>query len=494
MEHKFKQLKESLTPAQFNDIDYLEKHAQSIENNEPWLAKRIRQRITNLNIEKQFDDIQKNLSAEEWNNIEMLEKVKTKYTIEPLILKKFNNRIEILSKLTKAPLAQQTASEIGLKNHNLAKVDKTKSEKKLLVYLKQHTFIALVLIPTLLFTVYQTLIATDRFESQAKVLIQQPDASSTLDASMAILSGLGVSSNGNADPEILKTYINSIDIANYLDKKLNLKAHYQNSKVDIFSRLTNDDQEAYIDFYQKHITVVIDSASGIITISAQGFDSLFANQLVQEIVKQAEWYINSIGHQLAKSQLAFITQEYDNIELKLQKAQTKLLNFQQKYNLLDPTSEGAALQQIAYGLENQITAKETELKNLEHIMSSSSSRILSLKHELSSLKKQLFNERQKMAEGVNNLRSIGDILAEFTDLKVRMELALQAYTASQVSLEKSRIEAYRQLKYLITVDAATTPEENKYPERPYNISLFFVLFSMAYGIGKIIISTIKELG
>ena len=84
-------------------------------------------------------------------------------------------------------------------------------------------------------------------------------------------------------------------------------------------------------------------------------------------------------------------------------------------------------------------------------------------------------------------------MARFTDYKVKMELALQAYTSSQISLEKSRIEAYRQIKYLIVVERATLSEEYKYPEIIYNITLFFILLSMAFFIAKIIFVTIKEL-
>lgn len=499
MADDFKQFRESLSTEQFNDVEYLEQCAKEVELDNSHLAQRIRVRINNITVERTLNEIKKSLGGQAWNDVNALKQIIHEHQASPLVFEKISERITMLEKLLPAepllptPPSKTTEKALPKTESPQSSGHTEEASTSWWKRVKQYPFVTLVLVPTLIFIFYLTVIASERYESQAKVLVQQPDASSTLDASMAILSGLGVNSNGNADPEILKTYINSIDMANFLDKKLNLKAHYQNDNVDIFSRLKDDDQEAFIDFYQKHINIMVDSASGIITISAQGFTPQFANELVQAIVKQAEWYINSIGHQLAKSQLAFITEEYDNIELRLQKAQTRLLNFQQKYNLLDPTSEGAALQQIAYGLEGQITAKETELKNLEHIMNSSSSRILSLKHELASLKQQLANERQKLAQGIDDDRSIGDILAEFTDLKVQMELALQAYTASQISLEKSRIEAYRQLKYLITVEAATTPEENRYPDQPYNISLFFILLSMLYGIGKIVISTIKEL-
>jgi capsular polysaccharide transport system permease protein len=74
-----------------------------------------------------------------------------------------------------------------------------------------------------------------------------------------------------------------------------------------------------------------------------------------------------------------------------------------------------------------------------------------------------------------------------------MELALKAYTSSQVSLEKSRIEAYRQLKYLVTIESPTKPQEAKYPEIIYNISLFLAINLMIFGIGRIVIATVSEL-
>ena len=74
-----------------------------------------------------------------------------------------------------------------------------------------------------------------------------------------------------------------------------------------------------------------------------------------------------------------------------------------------------------------------------------------------------------------------------------MELALQADTFSHVSLEKSRIEAYRQLKYLVTVESPTQPRESEYTEVFYNISLFLVISLMLFGTGRIVIATVTEL-
>jgi capsular polysaccharide transport system permease protein len=196
---------------------------------------------------------------------------------------------------------------------------------------------------------------------------------------------------------------------------------------------------------------------------------------------------------LAEAQLVFINGEHQLVENKLSEAQTNLLLFQQQYNLLDPTAEGMAMQQITYGLEGQIAAKEAELKTLSSIMSKASPQVLRANTELQALKEQLLVERSKLATDGTESVGVGEIMAQFTDLKIKMELALQAYTASQVSLDKSRIEAYKQMKFLIVVESATLPEDNRYPDTIYNITLFFILVSMVYAIGRIIILTIKEL-
>ncbi len=486
---KFNKFRESVTPQQFNDIHFLTQKAEELRKNDPMFAQRILVRVENLKKrEEKFNQCKQQWSEQQWNDIGFLQQqINQTDPNDAHFITKLQERINVLEALK---LPEEVLKMDEAVNGSATQVSIWNRVKSNLRY----PFVVLVVIPTILFSIYQVFIASERFESQAKVMVQQPDASTTLDASMAILSGLGVGTSSGSDPEILKTYIYSMDMLNYLEEIIHLKEHYNSEKIDIFSRLFDEDKESFLKYYQDHIDVEIDSKSGILSIYAQGFNPEFASKLVQTIVKRSEWYINSIGHQLAKAQLDFVKKEHANIEHRLKVAQGDLLKYQQKYNLLDPTADGAAIQQIAYTLEGQITAKEAELKTARHIMSETAPRVISLKQEIAGLRMQLKNERAKLVtkDETGNM-SVGDILAKFADLKVDNELALQAYTASQVSLEKSRIETYRQLKYLIVVENPTISDKNKYPDVPYNITLFFMVFAMGYGVGRIIYLTIQEL-
>ncbi|MEJ6123830.1 lipopolysaccharide biosynthesis protein [Vibrio sp. 2-Bac 85] len=453
LEKRFNEFKDSIKPIEFNSIEFLKNKAESLKASDPELSARILIRVKNLQKRPMQVSNNKGTTSDSPNSPS-------------------NSNI---------PVTKKGKQQIPVK--------KTISSKLLTL----SPFMVFVIIPVLIFSAYQLLWATDRYESQAKVIVQQPDSASTLDSGMALLTGLG-GSGGGSDPELVKAYIYSNDMIDYLNNKIALREHYSQSFVDYFSRIHESDSRETLDqYYQEHIEVLIDDKSGVITISAQAFDSEYAQLLANTVVERAEWFINSIGHQLANAQLDFMQGEHKRIEQRLADAQKDLLTYQQKYNLLDPTAEGTAKQQITYTLEGKIAVKQTEIKTLKAIMSANSPQVKGLQNELKALNAQLEIERDKLSQSGLDETPISELLSKFTDYKIKMDLALQAYTSSQISLEKSRIEAYRQLKYLIVVEKATLSEDSKYPDVIYNISLFLLLLSLVFGIGKIIISTIKEL-
>ena len=469
IEQRFTELGLKTDKAIWDNGEKLINLAKEVEQNDVYLARRITQRARNL--EPNSDQINNELAR---------------------LTKKINE---------KAKQTQTSSSTEQSNKPSIAQAAIEKLNNKQGLHLLTKPWFLLLVMPFILFALYQLVLAAPRYESRAQLIIQQPDGMATMDPSMALLTGLGVSGSSTADTEIAKAYIHSEDMLNYLQTHNNLKEHYQNGG-DIFSRLSsNASIEDLLQYYVDHTEVEIDEASGVIKILAQGFTPKFANTLTQTIVNRAEWYINSIGHQLADAQLKFIRLEHAKVEQRLRDAQKRTLAFQQKNNLLDPEAEGLALQQITYGLEGQIAIKSAQLKGLRSTMTEKAPQVVMLASELNALKTQLELERDRLSTQQsksssnikNNGTSVSEVLAQFSDLKIELELALKGYTSSEVSLDKARIEAYRQLKYLVVVETATLPQDNKYPNSLYNILLFAVLQLMLFGIGKIILATAKEL-
>ncbi|WP_198591675.1 Wzz/FepE/Etk N-terminal domain-containing protein [Vibrio sp. 10N.286.49.B3] len=359
-------------------------------------------------------------------------------------------------------------------------------------YIKKKIFLLIIVVPLVIFSIYQLLLASPRYESKVQLTIQQPDGMSTMDPSMALLSGLGVANNSQ-DIQLVQSYIHSSDMLNYLEDNLSIKEHYTDNQYDIFSRLSKDSSyEDFYQYYQQLLTIEIDEKSSTISVYAQAFEPILSYEIVNAISERSEWFINNIGHQLAEAQLTFIKKEHQEVEVRLQSAQKSINDFQNKHNLLDPETESMALSQISYSIEGEIAKKNTELTALQALMADSAPQVLAVKNELNSLKSQLIKEKSRLTDSQSS-ESINNVLSEFANLKIDLELAIRSFTSSTVSMEKSRIEAYRQLKFLIVVDQAKVPEKNKYPEVFYNISLLALLLIIFSGTMKIVFATINEL-
>jgi capsular polysaccharide transport system permease protein len=294
-------------------------------------------------------------------------------------------------------ILSDTISPVGSKNMN-------QSNKRLnnpFSKIANNGLLVFVVIPVLVFALYLLIIATPRYESQAQLIIKQSDGGfATIDPSLALLNGFG-STQSNSDTELVKAYILSNDMIEYLEQEIQYSKHFQEFSWDPFSKQSdNATKEDRVDYFNQHVVVEIDPNSSIISVKAQAFEPGFANLVTNTIVEQAENFINQIGHDLAKAQLSFVQNEHELTQAKLQNAQRRLLAFQRQYNLLDPEAEGAALQQITFELESRIATKTAELNALKSSMSQSAPLVVKAQDELDSLERQLRAERERLTRAV----------------------------------------------------------------------------------------------
>lgn len=357
---------------------------------------------------------------------------------------------------------------------------------------KSNSFMLFVCVPFFIFMVYQVFLASDRYESSSQIIVKQPDGVTSFSPEMALLGIAGPAID--SDAALVQAYIYSTDMLDYLNQKLNVYEHFTSDAIDVFSRLHRwDKKEDFLSYYKDKVSINVDISSNIITIKTQAFDSDFAYQLNTAIISRSEWFINNIAQELADKQLKFINSEHTKVENKLKEAQSELLVFQNEYNLLDPESEGLAFQKITYGLENEIAKVKTELAILKTSMSLSAPEVVAAQNQLNALEEQLLIERKKLSHSSEKEVSVGEMLARYSELKINVELALKSYASSLVTLEKTRVETYRKLKFLSIIETSTRPDSSAYPEILYNLVLLALVLVLLYGIGRVVYATIHEL-
>ncbi|WP_429135892.1 sugar transporter [Aeromonas veronii] len=337
-------------------------------------------------------------------------------------------------------------------------------------------------------TLYYVAIASDRYVSEASIIVKQADQ---LKMMPDALSMLGLGGSNHQDVQVLHAHLASWDMLQRLDKALDLKGHYQSGHADWLSRLSRDaSNEEFLAYYRDHLTLTLDELSGILTIRLQAFEPEYAREVVALMLKEGEGFINRLGHQVALEQLAFVESEVARSHERLQTERDKMLAFQNRHKLMSPEATSSAMLGLVSELEAELVRQDTELKRLQIYMNPKAPDVVAAKDRVDALTRQLAQEKRRLTS--NDEQSLNEVNADYQAVQVQTQLAADIYKTGLVSLEQARVEAYRKLKHLLVVSTPSAAQEAQYPRRFYNLATIGVLLCLFYGLVVMGLATLRE--
>ncbi|WP_257941845.1 capsular polysaccharide export system, inner membrane protein [Campylobacter lari] len=349
----------------------------------------------------------------------------------------------------------------------------------------------IVLILTAFVVFYYVFIAANRYVSESVLSVKSTTGDSGAITGIAAL--LTNNSFSSEDITFLKSYIHSLDMLNILEEKIQIRELYQKQKLDFFYSISSSaDQEELLKYYQNRVKIIQEnSVNGLLRVEVEGFDPQSAHLIAATIVKESEKFINEISHKAARDQMQFAEEELLQFKKRYQKAKDELLAFQNKYGVFDPLKQAEGTLKLIAELESKIAAKEAELLMMQSYINDNAPQIVTIKSEITALKKQLQKEKSKVSSPKSS-QKLNDLAAKFQDLTIEAGFAESAYTAALKAYESARIEALRKIKQVVIVQSPSLPQSAKYPEVLYNILTAFMILSLIYGIVKFIKMIIEE--
>lgn len=350
-------------------------------------------------------------------------------------------------------------------------------------------FYTVVALPMLALSIYYGLLSSDRYVSQAAFTIKE-----NVDSSMSSsLGGLISIARPPAIQDILmlQTFVESSDMFELLDRELGLRAHYQADSIDLFSRLPADaSREDQLEYYRKHISLVLDEASNVMQVEIQGFEREYAQAILRTLLAQGERFVNQVGHDLASAQLAFVQQQLEVVQEALRAAKAKLLAFQDRNRLLSPELAGQNMINILDTLQADLVREKANLKQLRSFQQKGAPQVVASEERIIALTQQIEDETSKLVgQGDSKLN---ELLSEYTNLQLELEFAKDAYTSTLAALEQSRAEASKKLKHLVVVSSPTLPDEALYPRKAYILVTALLVLLLLYGIIRMVFASIQE--
>lgn len=351
--------------------------------------------------------------------------------------------------------------------------------------------IGVAVIVSLLAVVYWMLIASDRYVSESRIIIQRTDLS--VGQSMDFSSLLSGASTGNrADQLLLRDHLLSADMLRKLDGSLKLREHYSSWKRDPLSRMMFADapMEMFFQYYRSRVSVELDEYSGVLVVRAQAYDSEKARAITAMLVMEGEYFMNEMAHSLAQAQVAFLEKQVVLLNDRALQARQAVIDYQNKKGLVSPRATAESIAAIIARLEAQRTELETQRSAMQAYLVANHPNIVLLNQQIAAVEKQLIEEQAKLAAPGG--KPLNRTVEEFQRLEMEASFSLDMYKTALVALEKGRIEATRIIKKVSVIQAPSLPEIPLEPRRGYN-AVVFVLFAMLLsGVVQMLSAIIRD--
>jgi len=313
------------------------------------------------------------------------------------------------------------------------------------------------IVPVLLASVYYGLIASDRYVSESGVVLKSGSPSSS---SFSLGGLLPVSNPDTQDVLVVSDYILSMEMAKHLDEQFQLRDHYSEKQVDFVSRLSTDaNDEEYLKYLRKKISVNYEESSSIISIETQAFSAPVAQGINQEIIVRSEQLINTLSDRIVQDTLKQARLELEYASESAKDISRRLSSFAQSNNSINP----------AYLRES--TAEMRALTN-----------------RINGIQKELDRERSRLSDN----EGVGSAIEEYKPLLIEEELGRQRYGAALQALETARAESQTQKRYLATFVKPSLPSSATEPKRLLDTVTAILLTFLFYAIFALFRSSIRE--
>lgn len=351
-------------------------------------------------------------------------------------------------------------------------------------------FLASVVAPTLLATVYFGLVASDVYISESRFVVRSPERQSTSGFGL-LLKGAGFSRSQD-DSYTVQDFMLSRDALQALKEKLDVDKSYSSSSIDPFSRFAGLDWDSSFEalhrYYQKKIDIQLDSASSISTLTVRAFSPEDAVRINEQLLEMSEALINQLNERGRQDMIRFASSEVAEAEKKAKAAALVLSNYRNQKGVIDPERQSTIqLQQVAKLQEELISAK-AQLAQLRSF-TKDNPQIPALQKRIDTLQSEIEGENNKVAGGE---RSLANKAADYQRLQLERDFADKQLASTMATLEQARNDAIRKQLYLERIVQPSKPDKAMEPRRIRGVIATFLLGLIAWGVLTMLIAGVKE--
>lgn len=346
----------------------------------------------------------------------------------------------------------------------------------------------LVFVPTIVAISYFWLLAADRYESEARFVLRAPGTRMVPGASIAnLLPGAGAS-RANDDGYIVHEFLESRDMAQYLEKHANLREAVAAAGRDPIWRFpnlfTSKSDEGLYRHFRRMVATDFNSTTGVSLLQVQAFTPGDAQRIAAAMLDAAQGLVNRLNERSQRDAIKLAEAEADRMRQRALLAQAALTAFREREQLVDPSQATLAVLETIARLSMDSANISVQINEIT-ASSPNAPHLANLQTKRAAYESQIAKERHRLA---GDAQSIAPRIAEYERLMLEREFAERALLGAMSAVELARVEAFRQHVYLERVAAPGQPDYPSYPWKIVWSMVALVAGCMAWRTWRILIA------
>lgn len=359
------------------------------------------------------------------------------------------------------------------------------------------SLIVFVLFPSLAATVYYSLIASKQYAVEVRFAVRGIDSAAASSELLGMFTGAATSGSTLTDAYILVDYIHSKEILLRISEVMDIQKPFSGSNADMLASFwwPGAAVEVFLEYWKKMVRTTLDSASRIVTVEVRAFDPDDALKIAQTIVLLSERLVNELSERARKDAVLIASQEVARMEDRLRRSNEPLRAFRDQRQDIDPAQTAQANLQRLSSIQTQINEARARLVTQRSYMTADAPPVLHTINQIKALEEQIKSEREKLGTGAAASKgnaTLSGAVDDYQGLLLEQEFAQKAYVSALSSLERARITADQQQRYLGTFVPPRKPESAVYPRRVMSIVIFIVLNMIIWAIGVLAVYAIRD--
>lgn len=354
---------------------------------------------------------------------------------------------------------------------------------------KRVWLVLIVVLPTMLATLYFGVFASDVYVSESRFVIKSPDQKRQLSSLANLIQTTGLSGGQEQANEVLD-FVRSRDALTELERSTGFRDRYSVPRIDLFARFPGpfdgDTFEELFEYYKEQVIVRSDNETGSSVITVKAFTPKDAKAINERLLELSEERINRQNERIRGRVISEAQRQVDLATARAKAASAAITKYRNSRALIDPAKQAGGVLEVSNDLVAQRAILQSQLDQMQRLAPNNPS-IQALKYRIRSIETQISEQDSRIVGGQGGMASK---LGDYENLIVEQEFSAQNLNVANAALVQARAEAQRQQYYLQRVVEPNLPDEPVLPRRILNVAivaaaamcLYLILWMLVVGI------------